>query len=369
MAKRAKTKNYYAIAFVVIVALLIVGLILTTQRQAKPETKPEIFSSEVKTLPDGTKYIVHPKEILSGGPQKDGIPSIDNPRFETAGEADKWLIGEDYVLGLNYNGVVKAYPIRILNWHEIVNDFAGDKPVLVTYCPLCRSGLAFDAVVNGERFEFGTSGKLWNSDLVMYDRKTSSYWSQIQGKAIVGELSGMTLKMLSLELAKWNDWKRVHPNTLVLSREFECSRYNLFCKRDYTYNPYQSFESDPNSAGIGVNFVDRRLNAKAIIYGVVIGNTIKAYEENAVKEASLLNDVVANEPVLVLWDDSLSTVKIFNRTLDGERIDFAFDGAIKDSRGNAWSRETIESTLERIPTFGHYWFAWVAFYPQTDLYK
>jgi len=131
------------------------------------------FEDEIKTLKDGTKYLLDPKKILSGGPPKDGIPSIDNPEF-TSAEESSWLNDDDLVLGLNYKGTTRVYPLRILNWHEIVNDKVNGENVLITYCPLCRTGIAFKPIVDGEEVEFGTSGKLYNSELIMYDRKTDS---------------------------------------------------------------------------------------------------------------------------------------------------------------------------------------------------
>ena len=130
------------------------GIPAETEKTAQEIEKMSQKYDEIKTLPDGTKYIIHPDEILSGGPPKDGIPSLDTPKFQPASEADKWLNDEDLVLGLDYKGVVKAYPHRILNWHEIVNDKVNGEKILITYCPLCRTGIAFKPIVNGQEIEF-----------------------------------------------------------------------------------------------------------------------------------------------------------------------------------------------------------------------
>lgn len=364
MVKRLKKSfNYIPI---IVVAVIVIALILFLRPGMKGEmeretSKSNILSDEVKTLADGTKYIIHPSEILSGGPPKDGIPSIDDPKFTSAEEAD-WLNPDDLVLGLNYNGVVKAYPHRILNWHEIVNDFADDKPVLVTYCPLCRTGIAFESVINGKRVEFGTSGKLWKANLVMYDRKTDTYWSQVGGKAIVGELAGMKLKQIPMDTAMWKDWKEKHPDTLVLSKDT-----GFF--RSYDRDPYASFANSPG-VGFGVDFKDTRLFSKAIVYGVLVGDKTKAYSEQKVKETKLLNDEFAGKKLLVFWDPELNAVKIFDRTVDREELEFSLDGKLVDNSGREWNFDgsSGEMQLERIDTFGLYWFSWLVTYPDTELF-
>ena len=143
-----------------------------------PEKAPEVShveeEFEIKTTPEGVKYIVEPDKIVGGGVPKDGIPSIDNPKFVSLEEADEWIQDNELVLAITYKGVTRVYPLQIMVWHEIVNDTIAGDPILITYCPLCGSGIAFEGRINGEEVEFGTSGKLYNSNLVMYDRKTDS---------------------------------------------------------------------------------------------------------------------------------------------------------------------------------------------------
>ena len=167
----------------------------------------ETAKGEIKVTEDGTKYIVDPSKIKGGGPPKDGIPSIDNPKYISVSEADKWIEDEALVLAIVYKGVERVYPLQIMTWHEIVNDNIAGDPILITYCPLCGSGIAYERKINGEEVEFGTSGKLYSSNLVMYDRKTDTYWSQIDGVAIVGELTGMELKEISLDTVTWGESK------------------------------------------------------------------------------------------------------------------------------------------------------------------
>ena len=162
--------------------------------------------------------LVPPDEILNGGPGRDGIRSLDYPAFVSAGDA-AFLKDKDRVLGLELNGVARAYPIRILNYHEIVNDAFGDHAVVVTYCPLCNSGIAFDATVDRVRLEFGVSGLLYNSDVLLYDRQTGSLWSQIEKMAISGDMKGTALTAFPLRHTTWRDWVARYPDTEVLSDE------------------------------------------------------------------------------------------------------------------------------------------------------
>jgi hypothetical protein len=346
----------------ILLAFGIVGLVGCTAGTQVVQRTSQGISDEIQTLSDGTKYIVHPDEILSGGPSKDGIPSIDNPKFQPAEEADKWLNDNDLVLGLDYKGTVKAYPHRILNWHEIVNDKVDDERVLVTYCPLCRTGIAFKPIVDNEEVEFGTSGKLYNSELVMYDRKTDSYWAQSLGKAIIGLSTGQVLEKVPLDTVRWKDWKKVHPDTQVL-------RKPAGFIRDYDRNPYSGYENN-DGLYFPVDNKDDRLKPKIIVYGVEFDKSAKAYSEDDVKQEKLINDIVGNVPIAVVWYNDLNTVKIFERTLNGETLEFELsDNKIIDNKNNEWTVKDMKEKLEIVDTFGHFWFAWAAFFPDTELYN
>ena len=327
----------------------------------KVKANPDLEDS-IMTLRDGTKYLLNPKKILSGGPPKDGIPSIDNPKFETAEEADKWLKDDDLILGLNYNGVVKAYPHRILNWHEIVNDFANGERVLITYCPLCRTGIAFKPIVNDQEIEFGTSGKLYNSELIMYDRLTDSYWPQSLGMAVVGPSTGKILEKVPLDTVRWKDWKKVHPDTEVLSR-------TTGFIRDYNRNPYGGIQKS-DRVSFPLSNEDSRLKPKVIIYGAEFDGIAKAYSENDVQQEKLINDAVGGIPIVVVWYNDLNTVKIFERSFENQTLQFSLEGnEIKDQDGNTWTVQDMLDKLKIVDTFGHFWFAWAAFFPETELYN
>jgi len=326
----------------------------------KLKANPDLENS-IKTLKDGTKYLLNPKNILSGGPPKDGIPSIDNPKF-TSAEEGNWLNDEDLVLGLNFEGVIRAYPLRILNWHEIVNDKVNGQKVLITYCPLCRTGIAFRPIVDNVEVEFGTSGKLYNSELILYDRKTDSYWAQTLGLAVVGEATGQLLDKIPMDTVMWKDWKKTHPDTQVLSRQTGFIR-------DYDRSPYGGYDTSTRVI-FPLGNEDDRLHPKEIVYGVEFDGTAKAYSDKAVDEEKLINDEVGGVPIVVVWYDNLNTVKIFERTLNGETLTFELDdGKIVDNNGTEWNVPDMNEKLEIVDTFGHFWFSWAAFYPQTDLYN
>ncbi|KAA3656034.1 MAG: DUF3179 domain-containing protein, partial [Chloroflexi bacterium] len=175
-------------------------------------------------------------DILSGGPPRDGIPSIDFPTFVSISEAEEWLVDVEPVIALEINGDARAYPLHVITWHEIVNDTVGDEPVVVTFCPLCNSAIVFERVVDGEVVEFGVSGLLRNSDLIMYDRTDESLWQQFTGEGIVGNHSGKQLTFLPSSLVSFADFKAAFPDGTILSRE---TGFN----RAYGENPYAGYDT------------------------------------------------------------------------------------------------------------------------------
>ena len=212
----------------------LAGLGLTVALSAPALADPAIWAREGWTT-DFERIAVEPSEILSGGPPKDGIPSIDDPTFIPVAEETE-LADVEPVIGLEIDGDARAYPLRILTWHEIVNDTVGGKPVIVTYCPLCNAALTFERTLDGEPVEFGTTGKLRKSDLVMYDRATESWWQQFTGEAIVGEKLGERLPLVPSRLESWAQFKARHPGGTVL-------RPPTSVRRDYGRNPYTGYDS------------------------------------------------------------------------------------------------------------------------------
>ena len=175
------------------------------------------------------------KSVRDGGPPKDGIPAIDDPEFKPVTDITD-LQDQEPVITVAVGGHARAYPLRVLIWHEIVNDMIGSEPVTVTYCPLCNATIAFSGRVENDVLSFGTTGKLRNSDLIMYDRLTESWWQQYTGRAIVGVMTGKTLTPVPSRLVPWADFRRAHPDTLVLVPSNPRAR-------SYGSNPYVGYET------------------------------------------------------------------------------------------------------------------------------
>lgn len=316
---------------IVIILVLVAGIafyLLDISKQQPLVTAVE--NQSIKVTAEGVKYIVDPDKIISGGPPKDGIPSIDKPKFVSVEEADKWIQDDELVLAIIYKGVKRVYPLQIMVWHEIVNDNIAQDPLLITYCPLCGSGIAYERKINGEEVEFGTSGKLYNSNLVMYDRKTDSYWTQIDGLAVVGELTGTKLIPVSIDTVAWRDWKKANPDSQVLSQDtgFE---------RAYGKDPYGSYY-ETSFLFFPVENRDDRVHPKTVVFGIKVNGVFKAYKEDDLKELKVIEDTVNEVKIKVERSDS-GVVKITNTV-----------------------------TEEEIVKERDFWFAWYAFHPDTQLY-
>lgn len=329
--------------------------------------------------------LVDPSEVRSGGPPPDGIPPIDDPKFLAVDEVD-FLSEEEPVLSLEVAGETRAYPIQIMIWHEIVNDTLGSGqervPVTVTYCPLCNSGIAFDRTLDGEVFDFGTSGKLYKSALVMYDRQTESLWSQFDGNAIAGVLTGSALEMLPVSTVSWADWSKANPEGLVLSRDTGETR-------PYGQNPYPGYDDIDSSPFAFDGEIDDRLEAKERVLGVGIGSDPVAIVLSALMDQGVVEFGLDSSRV-VAWvlpgttsalEDSeiaegrdVGATGVFESVLDGQELTFArtTQGFIDNETGSAWNvlgtataGPLAGSQLEPIEHVDTFWFAWAAFAPET----
>jgi hypothetical protein len=219
---------------------------------------------------DLSKSLAPLDDIISGGPPPDGIPAIDRPVFVPPGAAETWLRPKEPVLALEVNGDARAYPLQILMWHEIVNDVVGGAPVVVTYCPLCNSAIVFHRSVAGATLDFGTSGKLYKSDLVMYDRQSHSLWAQMEGRAIVGERAGTRLQPVPANTIAFEDWKAARPGGKVLPRD-------TGHLRSYGINPYASYDQPDLRPFLFNGLPDQRRPPKERVVGVTIGGVPRAY--------------------------------------------------------------------------------------------
>lgn len=308
-------------------ALVVLGTVFAVfaQRESAESVGPSFNGFDV------TGSDVPPAEIHQGGPPRDGIPALTDPRFESTAEARE-IEPDARVLGVVYAGVAKAYPLSIMNWHEIVNDRFGEAFVVVTYCPLCYTGMAFDAHLDGQRQLFGVSGLLYNSDVLLYDRASDSLWSQILGKAISGPRRGQQLRGVPVVNTTWSAWRSRHPRTLVLSRQ-------TGHPRDYARDPYAGY-SESAELIFPVRFRAHGYHPKEKILGIVLGDVAKAYPVSELSRASSpIDDRVGDVPVRVRYD-------IQARSAEIERTDG-----------------------EVLPGVMSYWFAWYTFHPQTEVFK
>ena len=328
----------------------------------------EVSVPEGIMITNGLKHIVPLDKIKSGGPPKDGIPSIDNPKFVPVSES-QFVPDTTFVIGLDINGEKRAYPLFIMVWHEIVNDSVGGVPVAVTYCPLCFTNQVFERVIDGKEVEFGTSGKLYNSNLVMYDRLTDSYWSQALGVAITGELTGYELKRIPFDVISWADWKTLHPDTLVLTTETGHIR-------SYGVDPYGDYYTDPRIL-FPVEHEDDRMHPKELILGFNEGDVYKAYKQEDVESAIVINDKINTQSMMLVSLFSGDS-RAFDRTVDGKVLTFDFvDDVIIDLESKSkWNYDGVATSgsmegiqLVRLPFNPGFWFEWVAFHPDTEVYE
>ncbi len=280
---------------------------------------------------DLTDTLIPATEIHHGGPPRDGIPAIDHPKFVPAEDAT-WLAEDDRVLGVRLNDIAKAYPIRILNYHEIVNDNFLDAAVLVSFCPLCGTGMAFSAEIDGRKRSFGVSGLLYNSDVLLYDRETESLWSQIMRQAVSGTMKGSELSQLPLTHTTWQHWRESNPDTLVLSTE---TGY----VRDYSRTPYEGYARSPQ-VWFPVANSNPKYHPKEMVLGVRINGKTKVY------------------PFVELSKGPPSLVDHFA----GNTLKIEFDPRSRSGRA-------VNLLGEEIPTTIAFWFAWVAFYPDSEIYE
>ena len=333
---------------------------------------------------DFSKRSVPLSEIRSGGPPKDGIPAIDRPRFESVRKADRWLEDREPVIVYEHDGDARAYPLQILIWHEIANDRVGGRPVAITFCPLCNTAIAFDRRVGDRVLDFGTTGKLRHSDLVMYDRQTESWWQQATGEAIVGEWTGTRLEFLPAPTVTWREFKRAHPKGRVLSRE-------TGHERPYGRNPYRGY--DTKRPIFPVPSEDDRLPMMARVVIVQAGDSAVAYPLERLAEERAVNHAVGSQPIVVFYEEgtrsALDAAQIadsraigsgvaYRRSVDGRVLTFragagglfvdAETGSTWDLGGRAVAGPLAGKRLGPAVHFIPFWFAWAAFEPGTPIY-
>ena len=328
-------------------------------------------------------------ELIAGIPAadpRDIIPPLDNPEFERVSEAAQWLDSREPGVLFALDGDARFYPLRILTFHEVVNDNFAGRPVVVTYCPLCNTAVVFNPVVNGEALRFGVSGLLRNSDLVMWDSSTETLWQQITGEGIVGELAGTQLQLLGSSLVRWGDFQSEFPAGTVLSRQTGFTR-------SYGQNPYRGYSSSDRPF-LFEGDLDERFPALERVVGVTVDGRDKAYPFSVISQVGAVNDIVSDTPIVVFWGapdtaDALDTADItqgksvgtgvaYDRAVNRTVLTFAANGddSFTDQEtnttwnllGRAISGPLEGSQLDTVVHRNDFWFAWAAFNPDDPVF-
>ena len=325
---------------------------------------------------------IEPFEIEWGGVAPDGIPPLENPPNIPAEEAE-YLERHERVFGVSINGEHRAYPLRIMNPHEMANDILGGEPISLAYCTLCGAGIAYSGKFNDIETTFGTSGFLYRSNKIMYDRETFSLWNQELGQPVIGELadSGIQLDFFPTLLTTWGEWKDVHSDTTVLSLEtgvYQPGRYFPEDNPNATY--YEYFHTPGTMFPVWIR--DDRLEAKDVVLGVNVGDAQKAYPVHVLQVERVVNDTLGETNVVILASE-ISQAAIAYERGDNEFARLQDDTStgipmkVVDQNGHEWNvtEEALvnavdsSQTLARIPTHSSFWFGWFAFYPETGLYE
>ncbi len=324
-------------------------------------------------------------ELMSGGPPKDGIPAIDSPKFVGVSEATKWLNSNEPVISLKVGNEARAYPLQILMWHEIVNDDIKGQPVTVTFCPLCYTAIAFDRRLDGKVLDFGVSGMLRHSDMVMYDRQTESWWQQISGEALVGDLTGKTLSQLPSQIVSFGQFTKAFPEGKVLSRE---TGHN----RAYGSNPYRGYDDLTKTPRLFRGKPDERLRPMEKVIAIELDSISIAYPHTLTRKKRVLYDRIGKTEIVIFHADGAASALdkekiseskdagstgVFIPEIDGQKLTFVYNSNefVDEQTKSRWNvfGHAIEGKLKgkqlkQIRHGDYFAFAWLVFKPKTEIY-
>jgi Protein of unknown function (DUF3179) len=379
-------KRGVATAMAATVAIAVAIAVVLMAAVARQDARP----GPVTSTPSGRAPLVDPDDLVSGGPPPDGIPPVDRPRFQPAGAVD-WLAAAEPVAMVELSGEAKAYPLQILVWHEIVNDTVGGVPVAVTYCPLCNTAISFRRpTVAGRVTTFGTSGRLYHSNLVMYDRATRSLWPQALGQAVTGRLTGRRLERVATQIVAWRDFRGGFPDSRVLSRD-------TGHRRPYGENPYPLYDRKGARPFLFDGRPDGRLAAVERVLGLSRGDRHLAvpYSRLAARakgDVAAVNLALGGAPILVIWRSGTTSAldrssiaasrdvgaaAAFSRRAGGRLLTFdAADGRVRDQQtGSTWDQfgrpvagPLTGTRLAPATAMDSFWFDWAAFHPDTAIW-
>ena len=369
------------------------------QPTAATTTNPDVDGPAVGVLASGPSALdsmfadefpdplIDPDEVISGGPPPDGIPPIDDPVFLDVVDNLELLPANEPVVALEINGDARAYPIRAMVWHEIVNDTVGGVPVSVTYCPLCNSAVTYERTINGVETTFGTSGRLFASALVMYDRATETLWTHYDGQAVIGVLTGEQLKAHAAPLMAWDQFRSTYPAGKIL--DWTQSGFN----RDYGRNPYTGYDDPDNTPFLFRGMLDDRAAAMQRVVGVTYEGSSAAFGLGTVSggEGRASAVKVGDSDLVVFWvagqssaldagqvstGRDVGSTGVFIPHAGGRGLTFSYDGEhfVDTETGSLWllngeaiEGELVGEKLVQIPHLDTFWFAWSTYQPDTSL--
>ncbi len=362
-------------------SLLVIGLIAASiySYYSYSARHPSFETSWQHT--DFSQFNINLAEVTSGGIPKDGIPAIDTPHFITPQKA-KWLKASEPVIALGINGDHRAYPLQIMMYHEIVNDIVGGQAVSITFCPLCNAAIVFKRQLDQQQLDFGTTGLLRNSDMIMYDRQTQSWWQQFTGKGIVGTLTGQQLQRLPSQIIAFELFTRSYPQGKVLSRK-------TGHRRPYGNNPYRGYDDINSSPFLFNKPADPRLPPMERVLAIQYNNNFRLYPFSVLQRQAIIHD----EHIVIfshrMMNSALDTAKIkhsrliptaaaYRRQLDGQTLSFSIESdkiidqqsqSEWNSFGQAINGPLAGQQLQQIDLGVHFAFAWLAFHPSSKIYQ
>jgi hypothetical protein len=374
-----------------VVALAGCGATRSTRagHAAAPAQRPQLANATFDPSvwrTDFSRHDVPLASILPGGPGRDGIPPLDHPHFVSIAAAARFVAPREPVIAVANGGQTRAYPLQILVWHEIVNDTLGGTPIAVTYCPLCNSAIVFDRRAAGRTLTFGTTGNLRNSDLVMWDRQTQSWWQQFEGQAIVGSLAGTRLTALDSQTVSFAEFRARYPHGDVLSR-------NTGFDRPYGQNPYAGYDTVPAARPFDYGGrLDPRLPPVERVESITVGGDTAVAPFDALRRHPVTAATVGGVSAVVLFDPgvlsplgsttiagsrSVGSAAAFGRRLGGRTLDFrpagigvmsdVQTGSSWDITGRAIAGPLRGAQLRRLQDLNAFWFAVAAFLPHARL--
>lgn len=329
--------------------------------------------------PVGTvnEWLIPSTEVVDGGPGQDGIPAIDAPLFQSVSNPDNdYIFNNDLVTGIVVDGEYRAYPHKILNWHEVVNDSVGSDVFVLSHCPLTGSSLAWDVEDSSTNPEFGVSGLLYNSNLILYDRRTDSRWSQMLEQSVWGSRSGESPARIQVIETTWTTWQSMYPNSQVLTRDT-----GFYSNADYFIYPYGEYRWNDQLL-FPVSNDDNRLHKKDRVIGIRSDTSAKVYQLDGFGDLTqTINEQFEGTPIVVVGNTVLNFAAIFDRELgDGTLLTFSplagqLPGVMEDNEGNVWdvfgtaiSGPRMGTQLDSTNSYIAMWFAWATFFENTEIH-